>query len=190
MIMTKQLNKFMLALLTVALVRLGASGAVEPSTDGSASLAEAISTFNAKAKESPIGMAQTPLTEDEVVGAIRWWDFHREDSPVSDEEYRAFRNIAETHRLPRGAGFEVLTNFEPNDKVTFDAWSVRIRMPRPSGGTYAFVIRERMLGSRLIGAEEHKVIEKWSKSPIGSFQRDEYRREREAAAALDRSNQK
>jgi hypothetical protein len=185
-----KLGQFTFALLTAAFVGLGHSRAAESSPDGSASLAKAIAGFNASASENPIGAEQPPLTEDEVIAAIRWWDFHRKDAPMSDQEYRALRNIAESHQLPPGAEFEVLTGFEPNDEITFDAWSVRIRMPRPNGGTYAFVIRERMIRSRLIGAEERKVIQKWSKSPMGSFQRLEYRREREAAAALDRSNQK
>jgi len=47
-----------------------------------------------------------------------------------------------------------------------------------------------MIRSRLIGPEERKVIEKWSQSPLRSLQREEYRREREAAAAFDRLSQK
>ena len=83
----------------------------------------------------------------------------------------------------------MLTGFEPNQEFVFEAWSVRIRMPKQNG-TYAFGIRERMIRSRLIGAEERKVIEKWSKSPIGSMSRPIYNKEREAAAALDQSKQK
>ncbi len=186
----KKLGPFTFVLLTVVFGNLGDSRASEPSPAGFISLAEAIGNFNAKANENPIGKEQPPLTDKEVIAAIRWWDFHRKEAPVSDQEYRAFRDIAETHRLPQGAEFEVLTGFEPNDEVTFNAWSVRIRMARPNGGTYAFLIRERMIGSRLIGPQEREVIQKWSKSPMGSFQRAEYRKEREAAAARDRSNQK
>jgi hypothetical protein len=62
-------------------------------------------------------------------------------------------------------------------------------MPKENG-TYAFVIREHMIRSRLIGAEERKVIEKWNKSPIGSLSWAKYYKEREAAAALDQPKQK
>jgi hypothetical protein len=47
-----------------------------------------------------------------------------------------------------------------------------------------------MIRSRLIGAEEHKVIEKWNKTPLGSLSRAKYDKEREAAAALDQLKQK
>ncbi len=47
-----------------------------------------------------------------------------------------------------------------------------------------------MIRSRLIGAEERKVIEKWIKSPVGSLSRAKYDKEREAAAALDQSKKK
>jgi hypothetical protein len=177
-------------LLTLTFAGVCPVNAAEPDADGSTSLADAIKAFNERAAENPIGKEQPPLTEEEVVAAIRWWDFERNKAPVSDDEYRAFRNVAETRRLPHGWEFEVLTGFEPNHQVTFDAWSVRIRMPRQNGMTYAFSIRERMIRSRLIGTEERKVIEKWDQSSIGSFERAEYRREREAAAALDRLKEK
>jgi hypothetical protein len=177
------------ASLMAILTFLRASAAVDPSPNDPMPLAEAITTFNAKAAQDPIGKEQPPLTEEEVIAAIRWSDLDRKQLPVSDQEYRAFRNIADTRRLPKGSEFEVLTGFEPNQKFVFEAWSVRIRMPKEDG-TYAFVIRERMVRSRLIGAEERKVIEKWNKSPIGSLSRAKYAKEREAAAALDQSKQK
>jgi hypothetical protein len=185
-----ELGQFTFTILTIVLTSVGASGAIASSPVGSVSVAEAIGDFNTNVKTNSIGAEQPPLTEEEVIAAIRWWDFHRKESPVSDEEFLAFRKIAETHLLPQGAEVEVLTSFEPDDKVTFDAWSVRIKMPRPNGGTYAFIIRERMIRSRLIGPEERKVIQKWNKSVMRSLQRGEYRKEREAAAALDRTNQK
>jgi hypothetical protein len=179
----------LIVLLTLTFAGVGSFRAAEPEPDGSTSLADAVKAFNERALENPIGKDQPPLTEAEVIAAIRWSDLHRKALPVSEEEYRAFLNIAETRRLPKGSEFEVLTGFEPNQEVVFDAWSVRIRMPKQNG-TYAFGIRERMIRSRLIGAEERKVIEKWSKSPIGSMSRPIYHKEREAAAALDQSKQK
>jgi hypothetical protein len=164
-------------------------GATEPGPDGSTSLADAVKSFNVTALQNTIGKEQPPLTEEEVIAAIRWSELDREQLPVSDEVYRAFRNIADTRRLPKGSEFEVLTGFEPNQKFVFEAWSVRIRMPKENG-TYAFVIRERMVRSRRIGAEERKVIEKWNGSPISSLSRGKYDKEREAAAALDQSKQK
>lgn len=179
----------LIVLLILAFTGVCPLRAAEPEPDGSTSLADAVGTFNERALKNPIGKEQPPLTEEEVIAAIRWSDLDRKQLPVSDEEYRAFRNIADTRRLPKGSEFEVLTGFEPNQKFVFEAWSVRIRMPKENG-SYAFVIRERMIRSRLIGAEERKVIEKWNKSPIGSLSRAKYDEEREAATALDQSKQK
>jgi hypothetical protein len=182
------------ALSLIVILTLAFSGfcplrAAEPEPDGSTSLADAVESFNEKALQDPIGKEQPPLTEEEVIAAIRWSGLDRNQMPVSDEEYRAFRKIADTRRLPKGSEFEVLTGFEPNQRFVFEAWSVRIRMPKENG-TYAFVIRERMIRSRLIGAEEHKVIEKWNKTPLGSLSRAKYDMEREAATALDQLRQK
>ena len=179
----------LIVMLTLAFTGVCPLRAAEPEPDGSTSLADAVEAFNEKALQNPIGKEQPPLTEEEVIAAIRWSDLDRKQLPVSDEEYRAFRNIADTRRLPKGSEFEVLTRFEPNEKFVFEAWSVRITMPKEKG-TYAFVIRERMVRSRVIGAEERKVIERWNKSPIGSLSRAQYDKEREAAAALDQSKQK
>ena len=178
----------LIVLLNLAFTGGLALRAAEPEPDGSTSLADAVAAFNEKALKNPIGKEQPPLTEEEVIAAIRWSDLDRKQLPVSDQEFRAFRNIADTRRLPKGSEFEALTGFEPNQEFVFEAWSVRIRMPKENG-TYAFVIRERLIRSRLIGAEERKVIEKWNKSPIGSLSRAKYYREREAAAALDQSKQ-
>lgn len=174
----------------------GSSAAQAPAAGEPLSLGSAIRAFNAAAQEDPIGRQQPPLTEEEVVAAIRWWQFDRDRAPVTDAEFRDFQQIAETRRLPAGAEFEVLTSFQPNDDLVFDRWSVRIRMPRTApekkGWTYAYVIRERAIGSRRIGPEERKVIEKWDaimrkQGGIGSFQRADYARERQAAAEKDRA---
>jgi hypothetical protein len=175
------------ASLMAILTCLRSSAAGEPSPTDALPLAEAISSFNAKATQDPIGKEQPPLTEDEVIAAIRWWESDRKESPVSDGEFRAFLNIAETRRLPAGWTFEVLTHFEPDDRLLIEAWSVRIVMPRINGGTYEFRVRERMVRSRLIGTDERKVIEKWQKSGIRSLQREQYARERQAAAEVDES---
>ena len=120
-------------------------------------LAEAIEEFNVKAASDPIGRDQPPLTEDEVVAAILWSDLNKTEK-VTDKEYRAFRQIAETRRLPKGSEFEVMKGFRPNADIEFKAWSVRIRMPRliegMEGWTYAFPIRWRNISSQPIGDEK------------------------------------
>lgn len=108
-------------------------------------LEEAIRIFNIEAHSNPVGKDQPPLTMDEVVGAIRW--FNREEAPVTEVEFAAFRQIADTQKLPPGTEFEVLTGFIPGDGFRYTRWSVRIRMPRTAkiGGTFASSIRERTI---------------------------------------------
>ena len=152
--------------------------------------------FNKQAARETIGKTQAPLTEDEVIAAIRWINASRTESGVKEAEYSALLKIAETRQLPPGADLEVLTEFEPNDTVVVTAWSVRLRMPHGEyGGTYAFPIREQMIASRLIGPEERKVIQKWEKKwqeqgGIASFDRPTYTQERHNAAQIDQAKQK
>ncbi len=156
-------------------------------------LVEAIRMFNTQAAREALGKMQPPLTEDEVIAAIRWINARRTESGIKEEEYSALLKIAETRQLPSGAELEVLTGFEPNDTVVVTAWSVRLRMPHGEyGGSYAFPIREQMISSRLIGSEERKVIRKWQKKwqeqgGIASFDRLPYAQERHHAAQIDQA---
>jgi hypothetical protein len=108
-------------------------------------LTEAIRIFNLEAQSHPVGKDQPPLTVDEVVAGIRWYD--REDAPVTDEEFAEFRKIADTRRFPAGTRFEVLDGFIPGDGYRYTRWSVRVLMPRTAkpGWTFAYSIRERTI---------------------------------------------
>jgi hypothetical protein len=127
-------------------------------------LIKAVNAFNAKASREPIGQDQSPLTEAEVLAAIRYWKRPKE-SPVSDELHDAFKRIAETRMLPANADFEFLTGYDPGGAFVFDVWSVRIRMSRPDGSSYAFVIRERLVCSRTLEEELRLAEERVQKTP-------------------------
>ena len=62
-------------------------------------------------------------------------------------------------------------------------------MPR-GGGSYVYRIREHMISWRSIGPEERKVMEKWHRSGIGSFQRPQYFKELEEARKRDEAARK
>ncbi len=113
-------------------------------------LAAAIHGFNLEHQSARIGKDQPPLTEEEVIAAIRWWKTKRNEADLMNEEFQAFQAIADTRMLPEKVKFEVLTGFQPNQEFVFNAWSVRIVMPRLSkaGWTYAFSIRDRWINSR------------------------------------------
>ena len=180
-----------------ALLAAKTGAAAEPTDDGMRPLSEAVEAFNEWAAGDRIGKGQPVLTEDEVIAAIRWAMLDRSALPISEETRRALPAAAETRRLPAGFVLESLNGYEPNDRVTFDVWSVRLRVPREPDGTTAITIRERMLRSRLIGPRERAVIQAWQEKDrarggsVGSFERVEYmrryRQERAEAAARDRS---
>jgi hypothetical protein len=160
------------------------------------SLDEAIRVFNANAKDHSIGKMQPPLREEEVIAAIRWARIHASDLPVSDETLETLERIARVKELPAGFDLEVLSGYEPNDEVTFDVWSIRLRIPREPGGTTCVMIREQWVKSREIGPEERRVIAEWRRKEqerggIGSFERvdrmREYRRARAEAAHKDQA---
>jgi serine/threonine protein kinase len=125
---------------------------VTPATEDATPLAAAINEFNA-AHKSVLDIPQPPLTEDEVVAAIRYWKTHRNDAPVTNREFAAFQKIAETRQLPRGAEFELLTRFQNGDGGELIAWSVRIRMQKEgmTTATYAFEIRQQFIRSETSG---------------------------------------
>lgn len=182
--------------LGVALVLLGPAVSSAGPDAASRPLGDAIREFNARAAGQPNGRDQPPLTEEEVVAAIRFGMLvDRENVPVNDAEAAALLEVAEMLRLPAGWEFEVLTGFRPNDEVEFEAWSVRIVFPRIGGNsdyTYAFVIRDRWLRSTRIGPEERKVIAAWDSrlSRAGSMERADIakagRQARRQAAEVDR----
>ena len=116
-------------------------------TQKSISLAIAVERFNARAAASPIGRTQQALTVAEVIAAIRW--IQPDAVPVTSEEFAAYKKIAETQKLPPEADLEVISTFIPDNKTKFQAWSIRLRMPRTArqGWTYAFPIRQRWISS-------------------------------------------
>jgi uncharacterized protein (TIGR03067 family) len=175
----------------------GEATAAAASTSGTTSLAEAVRVFNARAKEDRVGKDQPPLTGDEVIAAIRWALLEPKKLPVADKTLQALRRVVDSHELPAGFELEVITDFQPNDRMEVIKWSVRLRIPREPSGTTCIDIREQPLRSRMFGEEERKVIEKWQKKwqaegmPLGDLRRGgEYEKERDKAAERDRAQQR
>jgi len=169
----------------------------DPPVESPTPLAEAVAIFNQRASEDSVGKDQPPLTPDAVIAAIRWEMLHREKLLVSDDTFRILGEIVDHASLPKGFELEKVRGYEPNDRFTFDVWSVRLRIPGGTlpGGTTCIKIQEKMIHSRVIGDEERQIIRKWqqlesARGGIGSFERVEwmrrYYREREEAAARDR----
>lgn len=113
-------------------------------------LAAGLQNVNSAAKRTIDGQRQSPVTEQEVMAAIRAWQTRRNEAPVVNKDFAAFQRIAETGFLPADAEFEVLRSFQPGDDRVYFIDSVRIRMPQSNrdGWTFAYTIRERFISSR------------------------------------------
>jgi hypothetical protein len=175
----------------------GQAAPEKKAAEATSSLAEAIRGFNQRAPEYKNGKAQPPLTEDEVIAALRWAVMHRKELPISEETRQTVERITETKQLPPNFDLELLTDYEPDGRVVFEVWSIRLRVPREPHGTYAITIRETMIRSRVMGPEERKVVSEWSRvfsRGFGSFERVEkmrqYHEERQRAIGKDRSQGK
>ncbi len=117
-------------------------GLVRGRIGGRSPLAEAINVMNS----STGGRGQEPLTEDEVIAAIRFWEPSK-DSPALEATRAAFREIARTRQLPPDASFEVIDTMDPGGDFVFLGHWVRIRLKNGDFGTYAFPIRDRLIRS-------------------------------------------
>lgn len=168
--MTKLSAKPIFFCMVVLLALAGVSQAANdtgkgPSASSEASrLTDAIMVFNARNLQQPIGKHQSPLTEEEVMAAIRLTD-RTECALASDALFASFKNIAQTHQLPPGAEFEVLTSIDPGGDFLFDVWYVRILMPKEDGGTYSFTIRNRIVRSRSVAEVAKKLEAVLQKTP-------------------------
>ncbi len=119
-------------------------------------LADAITAFNKAASLDPIGKSQSPLTEAEVIAAILMYE-KPADAPVSNHLLQTFKAIAASGELPPNATFESLNGYDRGGAHIFDVWSVRIRLEREDRSSYAFLIRERVIGSRTLEDELERV---------------------------------
>ena len=144
------------AVCVLAVLKL--SWSAESPADSPNDLATAIAAFNAKSLESSTGKDQPPLTEDEVLGAIRLAE-RADNRDAPDAQFLAFKRISQTRQLPPKAEIEVLTGIDPGADYVFDVWYVRIRLPKDDGGSYGFTIRNRVIRARPV-AEVAQELEK------------------------------
>ncbi|MCF7787597.1 MAG: serine/threonine protein kinase [Prosthecobacter sp.] len=162
--------------------------------DDSISLAQAVNDFNKRNHDAAIAAKQPDLTVEGVLAAIRRAMQDRPKLSITNATFTALSRVTETQVLPNDFELELLTSYE-DDEAVFDVWSVRLRIPGTviPGGTTCIMIHEQQLSRRVIGEAERKVIHAWQEKErrqggIGSFERVEYRKERDAAAAIDAKN--
>jgi hypothetical protein len=114
------------------------------------SLAEAVKSFNEQAKtEIFVGRNQPPLTEEEVVAAIRGWI--RKQAPVDNDTYAIYEKIASTKMLPARATITFTTRWEGYNGYNFDVWWIDLSVMTGETTGYGFRIRDRKIDSFYAG---------------------------------------
>src|SRR5262249_21941590 len=106
-------------------------------------LAEAVEEFNRRAQNNPTGKTQPPLTEDEVVAAIRG----RPGRPAPDDVHKAYRAIADNKTLPAGATL----SFIPCSALFRSVWWVDLSIMTGPDTGFSVRIRKQTLRCRPVG---------------------------------------
>jgi hypothetical protein len=112
-------------------------------------LGDAVTRFNSRAAADPVGKGEPPLTEEEVIAAIRGW-IPAYTPPVDPEMLKRFERIAADGKLPPGADFSFTTRWTGYNGYYFDVWWVDLTLRSPAGevvGGYTYRIRDRKIRS-------------------------------------------
>jgi hypothetical protein len=125
--------------------------------DAATPLADAVRAFNAEAAENPIGKTQPPLTEDEVIAALR--GILRELTPMTDEVYNAYQKIAETRTLPPRATLHFTIDWVPRlEGFHFTVWWADLSIMTGKHAGYNYRLRDCKISSRPLTDEELEAI--------------------------------
>ena len=132
--------------LSLALTIFACVREARPQTnDGGASLSDAVKQFNAKAAKDPIGAKEPPLTEDEVVAAIRGWI--RSETKVDDKTYATYIMIINSRKLPEGASLGFTTGWSGYHGYDFTVWWIDLNVKTGPRTGYTYRIRSRLISS-------------------------------------------
>lgn len=92
--------------------------------EGPIALAAAVADFNLRATQDEVGKAQTPLTVDEVVTAIR--SAGRHQLPLIEYQRRMMHTVAETQQLPAYSGLKFTTTWFSPSGYRCEVWWVEL----------------------------------------------------------------
>ena len=118
----------------------------------SRSLAEAISYFNTEAKESPTGVTQPPITEQECLSAIS--EFEKLEH-VDEATKATIREVAETKKLPSNMYLRRFTRFDDEQEM-HGVWWVRLCVENSGKRFHSIPIRTTSIFSRPFTQMERK----------------------------------
>ncbi|MCA9177418.1 MAG: protein kinase [Planctomycetales bacterium] len=97
-------------------------------------LAAALRTFNS-AHRVLDGVPMPPVTEHELLAAIRLWKSRRLEFDITNEDFATLQAIADNRALPPGAELEIISHFGPEAGPVYLMWSVRLSLLKTSNTT-------------------------------------------------------
>jgi RNA polymerase sigma factor (sigma-70 family) len=159
---------------------IGPGSAATPNKESLSLLGKAVDDFNQNAITSAVGRDQPPLTEDEVIAAIR---FYSDDNPGTIKgALDDFRMVSEKRDMPPGMRF---VNHNMDDRLgdfVYEVWLIQIQMPNKRGGDSMIPIRSRVIRSLTLEeaikyANEKRLAASRTGTPEGrktAFQMEEY----------------
>lgn len=112
---------------------------------GGMAVVDAVKKFNANFHTDATGAIQPPLTEDEVVAAIRVWI--RDYATIPNEVYEAYQKVADTKRMPPGARLTARTSIVVNDYYVED-WRIKLTLQFSGQKEHDFLIRDQKIRCR------------------------------------------
>jgi hypothetical protein len=111
-----------------------------------------------------VGVAQPPLTDEEVVAAIRGWV--REHVKADDAVFASSRKIADTGRFPAGAQLDFTTGWAGFRAYDFDVWWIDLSIRG-----YTYRIWDHQLRCRPTQAEDARDARGRKRSSLRQYPR-------------------
>jgi hypothetical protein len=94
-------------------------------------LSAAIESFN-NGHRSLGKIDMPPVTEAEIVAAIRSWKTKRSEFDVTNSDFDRLQSIAKLRAVPPDAEFSIITHFQPGDGSEYLIWSLRLHLKKTS----------------------------------------------------------
>lgn len=117
------------------------------------SLTEAVAEFNARAQRNQIGKTQPPLTEGEVLAAMRDWS--PDADPIEPSMFAELQRAAKSGMMPKGAYLNFNSGTLSRNGYDIDVWNIylSVGLDKYYGDlvgvpSYSVLIRRQYIDSR------------------------------------------
>ncbi len=108
-------------------------------------LSDAVEEFNHKQSRNEVGATQPPLTDDEVIAAVRWAAVSSDVRTVTDEELCELLSAVEDSMLPDSWGLKFREPSETSSWKAIKKWDAYLELDRGDGKRPTIPVRARYL---------------------------------------------